>query len=239
MHDHTIQRLFPNVDDLLRTSVEQLAPVLLKLACAQLPTDFGFLARTECAFADSGGYPSPKQIEAEKHLARAWRWIDRKGLTEPSLGMNGQNGWVIFTEEGEAIAKGADIEAILSSQELPKALLHEAIIARCERLFRSGHYAEAVESGFKVVRDRLRSLTGHETGSDAFGTRKLHVKGAIAPHVDKDFNDGVKFLTMAIDKFRNEKAHTSEIGIDSPAKALQYLILSSLAMRLLDNAEIL
>jgi hypothetical protein len=42
---------------------------------------------------------------------------------------------------------------------------------------------------------------------------------------------------MAIDKFRNEKAHTSKIGIDSPTKALQYLILSSLAMRLLDNAD--
>jgi hypothetical protein len=38
--------------------------------------------------------------------------------------------------------------------------------------------------------------------------------------------------------FRNEKSHTAEIGVDDAKKALQYLILSSLAMRLLDNAEI-
>jgi uncharacterized protein (TIGR02391 family) len=144
----------------------------------------------------------------------------------------------MFTDEGEAIAKGAKIEAIHIGQQLPLALLHKAIIAKCERLFLSGHYAEAVEGSFKVVRDRLRQLTNFETGSEAFGKGKLHVNGAIAPHVDVDFNEGVKFLTMAIDKFRNEKSHTAEIGVDDPSKALQYLILSSLAMRLLDRAAI-
>jgi hypothetical protein len=44
---------------------------------------------------------------------------------------------------------------------------------------------------------------------------------------------------MAIDMFRNEKSHTSESGVDEPTKALQYIIMSSLAIRLLDNAEVL
>ncbi|WP_219320372.1 TIGR02391 family protein [Methylovirgula sp. HY1] len=124
------------------------------------------------------------------------------------------------------------------TMKLAKALLHSAIIASCEGLLQSKHYAQAVELSFKVVRDRLRELTGHEKGSDAFGKGRLYIKGAIAPHVDRDFNEGVKFLTMAIDMFRNEKSHTSEIGINELEKALQYLILSSLAMRLLDDAEI-
>lgn len=67
------------------------------------------------------------------------------------------------------------------------------------------------------------------------GAKQL--SGAVASHVDGDFNEGVKFLTMAIDMFRNEKSHTSERGINDPTKALQYLIPSSLAMRLLENAE--
>ena len=124
------------------------------------------------------------------------------------------------------------------AKNFPGELLHTAIIAKCEKMFWSQHYAQAVEWSFKVVRDRLRELTGHETGSKAFGDGKLHVRGAAAPYVDADFNQGVKFLTMAIDMFRNEKAHTSEIGVDDPQKALQYLILSSLAMRLLEKAEV-
>ena len=115
--------------------------------------------------------------------------------------------------------------------------LHPEILDKCHTLYKPGTYAEAVEKGFKVVRDRLRKLTSYETGSDAFGKGNIYVRGAAAPNVDKDFNEGVKFLTMAIDRFRNEKSHTSDAKIDDPVRAYGYLALSSLALRLLDNAE--
>jgi uncharacterized protein (TIGR02391 family) len=114
--------------------------------------------------------------------------------------------------------------------------LHPQIGPRCLPLFDSRAYAEAVEKGFKVVRDRLRALSGYETGSDAFGKARLKIRGAAALHVEEDFNEGVKFLTMAIDKFRNEKAHCADGNIQSPLRAYEYLRLSSLAMHLLDNA---
>lgn len=116
--------------------------------------------------------------------------------------------------------------------------LYPEIYSKCHALYQNGAHAEAVEKGFKVVRDRLRNLTTYETGSEAFGKGKLHIKGATAPHVDKDFNEGVKFLTMAIDQFRNERVHTSDAKMEDPIRALEYLRLSSLAMNLLDNAEV-
>lgn len=116
--------------------------------------------------------------------------------------------------------------------------LHPAIYEKCKDLFLNRAFAEAAEKGFKVVRDRLRELTTYETGSEAFGKGKLHVKGAAAPNVDEDFNEGVKFLTMAVDRFRNEKSHTSDGKIDDPVRAYEYLTLSSLAMNLLDGAEV-
>ena len=116
--------------------------------------------------------------------------------------------------------------------------LHPEIYGKCHDLFKNGAYAEAAEKGFKVVRDRLRKLTGYETGSEAFGKGKLHIKGASAANVDSDFNEAVKFLTMAIDRFRNEKSHTSDAKIDDPFRAYEYLRLSSLAMNLLNDAEI-
>ena len=71
--------------------------------------------------------------------------------------------------------------------------LHPEIYARCRTLYADGAYAEAVEKGFKVVRDRLRFLTTYETGSEAFGKGKLNIGEAAAPHVDDDFQNGVKF----------------------------------------------
>ena len=116
--------------------------------------------------------------------------------------------------------------------------LHPAIQERCVPLFNDGHYPEAVELSFKIVRSRLRELTGFETGSEAFGRGSLHIAGAAALHVDKAFNEGVKFLTMAIDNFRNEKSHTSDGHSTDPDRAREYLSMSSLAMHLLNQAEI-
>jgi uncharacterized protein (TIGR02391 family) len=119
------------------------------------------------------------------------------------------------------------------------ATLHPAIYHGCRRLFASEHYPQAVEKSFKIVRERLRALSGHETGADAFGKGKLHIEGAVAEHVDRDFQDGVKFLTMAIDRFRNEKAHTADGNIRDWVRAYEYLRLSSLAMHLLDHARVI
>ncbi|HEX4525474.1 MAG TPA: TIGR02391 family protein [Gaiellaceae bacterium] len=141
----------------------------------------------------------------------------------------------------ELQAEEAPVE-VLDPMAMPVALrldeLHPAIREACSELYEAGHPAEAVEKSFKVVRSRLRQLTGHETGSEAFDRGKLRIKGAIEPWVEDDFNEGVKFLTMAIDKFRNEKAHTVDAHIDERERAAEYLAMSSLAMRLLEGGYI-
>ncbi len=129
----------------------------------------------------------------------------------------------------------------LAVEESPDAIaiesLHSEIYVKCRNLYEGGDYAEAVEKSFKLVRDKLRALTGYETGSEAFGKGHLYVDGAAATHVDADFQNGVKFLTMAIDRFRNEKSHTADGNISDPIRAYEYLRLSSLAMHLLEGAQ--
>lgn len=137
--------------------------------------------------------------------------------------------WLKQLSEGLALAVEDSPEATAMES------LHPAIYSKCRNLYEAGAYAEAVEKGFKVVRDRLRALTTYETGSDAFGKGKLHINGAAAPHVDEDFQAGVKFLTMSIDRFRNEKSHTADGNISEPVRAYEYLRLSSLAMHLLEG----
>lgn len=116
--------------------------------------------------------------------------------------------------------------------------LHPEIRAKCYALYKAGAYAEAVETSFKAVRDRLRNLTGFDTGSEAFGKGKLHIRGAAGTNVEEDFNEAVKFLTLAVDRFRNEKSHSTDAKIDDPTRAYEYLTLSSLAVNLLEQAEI-
>src|ERR1017187_861407 len=138
----------------------------------------------------------------------------------------------------ESLVEGLPLAIAQSPDATAMDSLHAEVLSRCRGLFDGGDYGEAVEKGFKVVRDRLRSLTGYETGSDAFGKGKLYVEGAAAAHVEDDFQNTVKFLAMAIDRFRNEKSHTADGNISDPIRAYEYLRLSSLAMYLLDRALI-
>lgn len=138
----------------------------------------------------------------------------------------------------QSLVDGLELAVGASSDATALESLHPAINSGCYKLYASKDYAEAVEKSFKIVRERLRELTGYETGSEAFGKGNLHIDGATASHVDEDFQDGVKFLTMAIDRFRNEKAHTADGNISDPIRAYEYLRLSSLAMHLLDRGRV-
>lgn len=134
--------------------------------------------------------------------------------------------------------ESSDVQSKSDEKEDTAKLLHPVIQRECEGLVDSGYYGEAVEKGFKIVRDKLRALTGHETSSEAFGKGGLFIKGAAASNVEDDFQSAVKFLGMSIDFFRNEKAHTSTANVATPERAYQYLILASLELYHLDQGEI-
>ncbi len=179
-----------------------------------------------------------KKFEGKSEVAQAIDQLEAK----PDSASNKQ----ALEEKLITVKAEQDSEVLSASESLLKlihfqtniSLLHPDIYKKCKHLFEAGEYAESVEKSFKVVRDRLRHLTSYETGAEAFGRGNLHVKGAAALNVDRDFNEGVKFLTMSIDKFRNEKSHTSDAKISEPQRAYEYLCMSSLAMHLLEEAEI-
>jgi len=116
--------------------------------------------------------------------------------------------------------------------------LHPDISEHCGTLYTHEYYPEAALKGFKIVKERLRELTGFERATDAFGKGGLYINGSAAEHVDTDFQNAAKYLMMAIDSLRNEGSHTTYGNVTGSERAVEYLTLSSLAMHLLDSAEI-
>src|ERR1700730_108695 len=180
------------------------------------------------------------------HLLKAWREDTVKDLNDLYKGARESNQFAFIATPGDhstpqytfphakrALELGITLlqnlvdRLDLAVAESPDATeiqtLHPEILSKCRNLYESGDYVEAVEKSFKLVRDRLRALTSYETGSDAFGRGKLYVDGAAAPHVDEDFQTCVKFLTMAIDRFRNERSHTADGNINDSIRAYEYL----------------
>jgi uncharacterized protein (TIGR02391 family) len=121
-------------------------------------------------------------------------------------------------------------------------LLQNEIYMHSKSLLTSGHYYNAVEEAFKLVRHKLKEITGHEKATDAFNEQMYEKIFGHTPINDseRDFFQGIKFLHMAIQFLRNEKAHTPAKGLEENM-AFHYISLASLAYMLIarkrDNEE--
>jgi len=170
------------------------------------------------------------EAAAEGTCVPAWLYYNAIGQEAESLCVAVDT----FLRLSERISRQMDGKVI---RKTDPSDLHPVVTEKCFQLYLDGHYPEAAEKSFKIVKDRLRALTGTEKAHEAFGAG-LHINGAAAPNVDGDFNEAVKFLTYAIHYFKNEKGHTADGNISDPVRAYQYLAMSSLAMSFLDDTDI-
>ena len=112
--------------------------------------------------------------------------------------------------------------------------LQKDVFDHVQKLLNSGHYFNAVEEAYKIVRQKLKDITNKEKAHEAFTEINLEKIFGHKPRneAEKDFFEGVKFLHMSIQFLRNEKAHTPAKDIDKNL-AIHYISLASLAYDLI------
>ena len=112
--------------------------------------------------------------------------------------------------------------------------IHSDIFNHIKKYIENRDYYHAVEEAYKVVIEKLREITGEEQASRAFNDinyKKIFKKEA-QTQAEKDFREGIKFLCMAIQNFRNDKVHTLSREIDKNI-TMHYISLASLAYTLI------
>lgn len=114
--------------------------------------------------------------------------------------------------------------------------IHEDIYSHIGPYLATGDYFHAVEEAYKLVRGKLRDITGKERASDAFAPSNIEKIFGHQPlnQAEADFFEGVKFLNMSIQFLRNEKAHTPATALE-PNLAIHYIALASLAYDLISR----
>jgi uncharacterized protein (TIGR02391 family) len=172
----TLHSIIPSADELLATPIEDLAPILLRLAAARMQ-GAGFIPEavtqitvgTGMAATAMGAYPMHRQAQVDAVLSKAWNWLEREGYIEPSAGMNGRNGWRILTDAGQAVADGQDFQKLREAMAFPKELLHPSIRDKVWGALRRNELDEAVRTSYVVLEDAVRDAAGlshGDTGAD-------------------------------------------------------------------------
>lgn len=112
--------------------------------------------------------------------------------------------------------------------------IHEDIYNHIKQYLDNKDYFHAVEESYKLVRAKLKEITGKEKAHEAFSEANYEKIFGHLPQddIEKDFFDGVKFLNMSIQFLRNEKAHTPATQLEENL-AIHYISLASLAYDLI------
>jgi uncharacterized protein (TIGR02391 family) len=147
------------------------------------------------------------------------RIIATKHIGEKLLGFK-----VSIESKSQATFKKGNINIILQKE----------VFDHVKKLLDSGHYFNAVEESYKIVRQKLKDITGKEKAHEAFSELNQEKIFGRKPknEAEKDFFEGVKFLHMSIQFLRNEKAHTPAQDLDKNL-AVHYISLASLAYDLI------
>jgi uncharacterized protein (TIGR02391 family) len=141
---------------------------------------------------------------------------------------------------------GTGTAVIAGSRPIGTYRLHPEIAKVSGKLLDDGHFAQAVEEAFKRTINEVKahmikrggeiydggdSLMNHAFGCD---NRVPPIKfNALNTQEERDEQKGMMFLFKGIVAIRNRKAHDN-VTLNSPERAVEYLGLASLLMRLLD-----
>jgi uncharacterized protein (TIGR02391 family) len=135
------------------------------------------------------------------------------------------------TPEGRAVRAFGDLD------------LHPEIERTIGKLFRDGHYANAVEDACKVldglvkIRSGRSDLSGTELMQTVFSPKTPILRfNDLQTETGRSEQQGMMFLySGALLALRNPRAH--ELIQDDPEQALEYIGFLSLLAKLLDRAE--
>ncbi|MEV6306935.1 TIGR02391 family protein [Actinoplanes sp. NPDC051861] len=126
------------------------------------------------------------------------------------------------------------------SQNKIQVEIHEELYNHIGQYLASGDYFHAVEESYKLVRERLREITGKEKASDVFNNSAQNIahyealfgKARPSSDAEADFFRGIGYLHLGVQHLRNEKAHTPATPLE-PNLAVHYIALASLAYDLI------
>lgn len=142
-----------------------------------------------------------------------------------------------FLEFGENIQSEK-----INSENLDNSLsiiLEKELFEHIKKLLKDEHYFEAIIESYKFCIAKLTQITGEEQAHKAFSENnytKIFGKQSGETDIEKDYFEGIKFLHLAIQKFRNEKSHQTSHLIDKNL-AFQYIILANLAFKLIKTTK--
>jgi uncharacterized protein (TIGR02391 family) len=241
----TLPTLYPNVVDLLATPAEDLVPLLLKFARRAIQNGIFAPDTVNADITEANNIYRQRPSYAHTHgrqvyalLNEAWAIIEAERLIVPAPGINGTNGFRMFTQRGEAISDAVDFKRLRDAATFPKSLLHPLIADQAMQALMRGDLGDAVFKSFRTVEEAVRTagaFTAAEVGVKlmyrAFDKDKGPLTDMSQPEAERVALGNL--FAGAIGSYKNPHSHRT-VSLTDVREAQEQVMLASHLLRIVD-----
>ena len=184
------------------------------------------------------GYSFFSRQQIQPLLSRAWAWIERGDFITPAGGLNGRNGWMVFTPRGQQVSDAQDIKRFREAADFPRWIIHASIADKVWRALMRNDLSDAVLFAFRAVEEAVRSagrFTANDIGvklmRDAFNKDKGPLTDLSQPEGERDAL--AHLFAGAIGSYKNPHSHRT-VKLNDIREAQEQIVLASHLLRIVD-----
>jgi len=228
--------LFPDPEQVLQLSPEELAWVILEILTSKTDDELRQLANHHVlTFQEAKPYPRLRE-EVKKVLVEGWAWLQRECLIAPRPGSGAD--YFIITRKGRQVTSKLEMEAYRRANLL-SGMLHPLIERESKAAFLRGEYETAIFNAFKEVEVAVRNAGGFSWNDLGVALMNEAFKPMVGPLSDKTLPDteqlGLRNLfSGAIAYYKNPGSHR-QFPTD-PIEVAETLFFASLLLRIVERS---